>query len=105
MLTVGRAQAVCDAFMQVYGQEFVHGGDHRRSAPPPYLDPFDLLDAPTVDPTVPARCTKIGWVLVTSLYHMILEFTSSSINKSVLTSMSKGVTACLATFHCAFHQN
>lgn len=39
----------------VYGQDFVHGGDHRRSAPPPYLDPFDLLDAPTVDPTIPFR--------------------------------------------------
>lgn len=39
----------------VYGQDFIHGGDHLRSAPPPYLDPFDLLDAPTVDPMVPLR--------------------------------------------------
>ena len=55
VLNVWRAQAACNAFMQVYGQDFVHGGDHRRSAPPPYLDPFDLLDAPTVDPTIPFR--------------------------------------------------
>lgn len=41
--------------LQVYGQDFVHGGDHIRSRPPPYLDPFDLLDAPTVDPMVPLR--------------------------------------------------
>jgi len=41
--------------VQVYGQDFIHGGDHLRSAPPPYLDPFDLLDAPTVDPMVPLR--------------------------------------------------
>ncbi|KAL3157794.1 hypothetical protein ABBQ32_012218 [Trebouxia sp. C0010 RCD-2024] len=41
--------------LEVYGQDFVHGGDHIRSAPPPYLDPFDLLDAPTVDPMVPLR--------------------------------------------------
>ena len=41
--------------LQVYGQDFVHGGDRVRSGPPPYLDPFDLLDAPTVDPMVPLR--------------------------------------------------
>ncbi|KAL0021367.1 hypothetical protein WJX77_009344 [Trebouxia sp. C0004] len=41
--------------LEVYGQDFIHGGDHLRSAPPPYLDPFDLLDAPTVDPMVPLR--------------------------------------------------
>lgn len=41
--------------LQVYGQDFVHGGDVKRSSPPPYVDPFDLLDAPTVDPMVPLR--------------------------------------------------
>ncbi|KAL3159807.1 hypothetical protein ABBQ38_010213 [Trebouxia sp. C0009 RCD-2024] len=46
---------VFSAIYFVYGQDFVHGGDHIRSAPPPYLDPFDLLDAPTVDPIVPLR--------------------------------------------------
>lgn len=39
---------------QVLGDSFVHGGSP-VSAPPPYVDPYDLLSEPTVDPMVPLR--------------------------------------------------
>lgn len=38
----------------VLGDSFVHGGSP-VSAPPPYVDPYDLLNEPTVDPMVPLR--------------------------------------------------
>eukprot|EP00884_Botryococcus_braunii_P008299 jgi/Botrbrau1/17470/Bobra.0054s0057.1 len=35
-----------------FGESFIHGG-RTGSQPPPYVDPYDLLSEPAVDPTIP----------------------------------------------------
>jgi hypothetical protein len=37
----------------LFGSQFVHGG--RSMQMPRYVDPYELLGQPTVDPTVPMR--------------------------------------------------
>ena len=40
------------ALYLTFGEHFVHGGRTGMS-PPPYVDPYELLGEPTVDPVVP----------------------------------------------------
>ena len=42
----------------VFGSEFVHGG-RTSMAMPRYVDPYELLGQPTVDPMVPLRPEQI----------------------------------------------
>lgn len=37
-----------------FGDQFIHGG-RTNVGPPPYIDPYELLAEPTVDPLVPIR--------------------------------------------------
>jgi hypothetical protein len=49
--------AVSLVFSGIYlalGEKFIHGGTQQRSLPS-YVDPYDLLSEPTVDPTVPLQ--------------------------------------------------
>ena len=39
---------------QMFGEKFVHTGDSRMHVPE-YVDPYELLGEPTVDPTIPLR--------------------------------------------------
>eukprot|EP00891_Asterochloris_glomerata_P008170 jgi/Astpho2/8170/Aster-x0800 len=39
----------------IWGQNFIHYGSARRNAPPPYVDPWDLLNEPTMDPMIPLK--------------------------------------------------
>jgi hypothetical protein len=42
------------ALYLTFGEHFLHGGA-TSMRPPPYVDPYELLGAPTVDPMVPLR--------------------------------------------------
>ncbi|KAK9811845.1 hypothetical protein WJX72_011124 [[Myrmecia] bisecta] len=46
------ASVVFTGIYLVFGESFIHGG---HSVPPHYVDPYDLLSEPTVDPMVPLR--------------------------------------------------
>jgi hypothetical protein len=37
-----------------FGDQFIHGG-RTSMGPPPYIDPYELLAEPTVDPQIPLR--------------------------------------------------
>ncbi len=45
----------CWLMVQIWGQNFIHYGSARRNAPPPYVDPWDLLNEPTMDPMIPLK--------------------------------------------------
>lgn len=45
------------ALYLTFGQSFVHGGSSSMS-PPPYVDPYELLGQPTIDPMVPLGSQK-----------------------------------------------
>ena len=47
-----RVVAVLRGLLQTFGDSFLHGGS-RPATPPRYIDPQELLSAPTVDPYVP----------------------------------------------------
>lgn len=40
-------------YAQVFGDDFIHGGRTYRSIP--YVDPQELLEEPSIDPTIPFR--------------------------------------------------
>ena len=43
-----------EMLVQGFGESFVHGGSVHDPRPE-YIDPYDLLGEPTVDPTIPLR--------------------------------------------------